>query len=260
MAKSPEKPDEREFRFNLGDAYQHDRFPMKRLSEYLREIIGLFGEDEQVYFIGLEEGSTVAVVRAEPEQTPILVDGLQAVLRGDGPQDRIAAYSRFKDLLQEDAEAYDAKTPDESNIIQFPGSWEPVESLVPDFGWIEEYESLDGIPIEVSGDVDKDKKKIRLKSRDGRIVHTLYADKSLANEIKLHMWDETVRVEGKAQWKADQQGKWMMKNFIASGFSVLKEISLNEDIAALRAYPAKWKELEDPLRDLDIIRHEDDIQ
>lgn len=264
MPDKPIPPDDNpnEFRFNLGEAYQYDRFPMKRLSAYLQEIIGMFGDEENIYFLRLEKGSAVAVVRTEPDNFPILEDGLRAVLRGDAPPGQIAYFRRFTKMLEEDALAHDAPILEPAKIIQFPGTYEAESegAIAPDFGWFTEYEQIDGIPIEVGGGLKMDKKHVKLKTREGR-EYMIYTDEEMANEIKLYLWHTTLRVDGIADWKRDpESGKWKMKDFRASGYRVLPERSLEEDIAALREYPAKWKELEDPLRELDIIRHEDDIQ
>lgn len=264
MPDKPKPSDENsdEFRFNLGEAYQYDRFPMKRLAEYMQEIIGLFGDEENVYFLRLEKGSAVAVVRAEPDEIPLLKDGLRAVVRGDAPGDRIAHFRRFTDMLEEDANAHNAAIPEPGKIIQFPGTsgLEHEKFAAPDFGWLTGYEQIDGIPTWVGGGIQADRKSVKIKTRSGRDI-TIHTDENLANDIKQHLWHATIRVEGNAKSKRDPEtGRWMMKDFNASGYRVLPDISLNDDIEALREYPAKWKELEDPLRELDIIRHEDDIQ
>ena len=249
-----------EFRFNLGDAYPHDRFPMKRLSEYLKEITELFGEEEHVYFTRLEEGSTILVARTEPAFAPMVGDNLQAIVRGDAPYHRIAAFHTVNRMLREDHSDGYIIDPDERKVIEFPGikkDAEPEPEVEPVFGPVSQYEKFDGVPVWVGG--EKELKRVALKERGGR-VRRIDADASLASKIAVHLWTDTVRVEGTAKWLRQENGKWTMKQFRASEFSVLPDISLDEDIAVLRAFPAKWKEREDPLGDLDIIRHEDDIQ
>lgn len=264
MAKNTDSPENGEFRFNLGEAYKYNRFPMKRLSEYLREIIQLFGEDELVYFIRLEKGSAVAVVATEPEHVPAVRENLQAVVRGFAPADRIAAFRRLQNLRDEDHALKAVPVPDEaSNIIEFPArepSEETFDLAEPDFGWVDRFESVQGVPIQV-GD-EKERRKVVLKARDGRI-HKFETTDEIANEIAHHIFEKTrtiFRAEGTAQWRRLANGEWKQRNFSVSHISVVPDTSLTEDLDTLRAYPAKWKEREDPLRDLDIIRHEDDIQ
>ena len=49
-----------------------------------------------------------------------------------------------------------------------------------------------------------------------------------------------------------------MKDFRAKGFEVLPEANLRESLNRIRAIPAKWKELDDPLAEIAKIRHGSD--
>lgn len=263
MAKNPENNEDREFRFNLGEAYKFDRFPMKRLTEYLKEISEVIGDTEHAYFVRLEKGSTVVVVRTEPDEVPLLWNNLQAVERGQAPPSQIAAFRRLYNLRDEDHAIRDVPLPENGKVIQFPvkaATDETFELLEPDFGWVEQFESVQGFPVQV-GD-ERERRKVILKTRDGRI-HKFETTDEIANRIGAHIFSVPkvyFRAEGTAQWRRMPTGEWKQKNFRVSSISELPNRSLSEDLDALREYPAKWKERSDPLKDLDIIRHEDDIQ
>lgn len=186
MPKNPEN-EEREFRFNLGEAYQYDRFPMKRLAEYLANITEIVGEEEHAYFIRLDKGSTVVVLSTEPEETPIVWENLEAVVHGTAPVNRIAAFRRVQNMREEDHAFKDIPIPEEaSNIIQFPVrelGTEPFQLTEPDFGWVDRFESVQGIPIQVGDEKGKEgKRKVVLKARDGRI-HKFETTDDIASEL-----------------------------------------------------------------------------
>ena len=122
---------------------------------------------------------------------------------------------------------------------------------------ITKYDSIDGVPIRVGG--DKDLKRVAVKDRDGRIRY-FDADKQLAIRIASYLFVTPLRIEGTARWLRQANGVWVMKHFRASSFTELPNTTFDEDLEGLRSIPAKWKELDDPLREIAIIRHEDEIQ
>ncbi|MGD9562552.1 MAG: hypothetical protein AB7F88_10650 [Pyrinomonadaceae bacterium] len=258
MAKNPDKPDEREYRFNLGDAYPHDQFPIKRLSQYLQEISEIFG-DEHVYFVRLEAGSTILVARTQADHVPIVENNLYAVARNEAPETRMAAFRAVDRMLREDNTDGFIIDADSRKVIEFPGVRNELEAdpEAERFGPISQYERFTGTPIWVGG--EKQLKRVWLRERSGVTRH-LNAEEHLASRIAVLMWHHTIRIEGTAKWTREANGKWRLSDFHATDFIEMPEVSLDEDIAALRAHPSKWKELEDPLRELDIIRHDEDIQ
>jgi len=62
-----------------------------------------------------------------------------------------------------------------------------------------------------------------------------------------------------ARWTRYPNGEWKRKSFRVLDFSIIAPTTIDEDIAKLRAIPGKWKESEDPIKDLEMIRHEDEI-
>jgi hypothetical protein len=90
-----------EFSFQI-DAYTPDTIPMARLSEYLRELAMILGEEKAVHFVRLREGSTHIVHRVEREAVPKVRARAAAVRRGRAPRDAIRAYHMVNRLLRED--------------------------------------------------------------------------------------------------------------------------------------------------------------
>jgi hypothetical protein len=64
-----------------------------------------------------------------------------------------------------------------------------------------------------------------------------------------------IRVEGEGKWLRTRHGEWELEHFTAAGFAVVNtEKTLRQTIEDLRAIPAKWKDLDDPLGELMAIR------
>ena len=76
------------------------------------------------------------------------------------------------------------------------------------------------------------------------------APRRLAKQIGEHLFTSTVRIEGKGRFVRERTGDWTMLDFYAQSFEVLSEGDLRSDISRLRAIPAAWKELDDPIREL----------
>jgi hypothetical protein len=258
---SDTEPEVKEFRFNLGDAYTPDTFPMKRLADYLRDIAEMFGEEEHVHFVRLEEGSTIAVARTEVQYVPVVEENIQAVVRGEAPPARLDAYRRTKQRFWEDKVDGYIVNPRNRKVIEFPSLQATELEAVPDlvFGTFAQLDTIEGTPILVGG--KQNIVHIHLRDRQGNIG-IADADQSLAKRIAEYLFDPNVilRVDGIARYMRHPDGEWERKSFRASDFTLLRVTTIDEDIAKLAAIPAKWKELEDPLHELDLIRHEDDVQ
>jgi len=113
--------------------------------------------------------------------------------------------------------------------------------------------TLEGTPIK--SEASKDWVPVHLEDSLGA-VRWCWARRSLARDIAQHIFTSVIRVDGTARWLRKRDGEWDMVSFRAKGFTVLdSDITLRESIDHLRAIPAKWKELDDPLGELKKIRH-----
>lgn len=244
----------REYRFKIG-AYSPTRMPLGLLSEYLKDIAILFGEEKSVHLIRIENGSTCPVILAEKESIPKINERLHLVKQKEGPDEAQRAWERIDNRLRSDnAKGNFIIAPDKSKILEFPGA---SRAKVIEYGPFTQFGNLDGTPIEVGG--KNDPVSIHLQGRQGEI-YFCKASRAIAKEIALHLFSSIIRVEGNGRWKRYASGNWEMINFTIKDFKLLKEVSLVDELTDWQKIDAEWKKLEDPLRDLDIIRHENEIQ
>lgn len=249
----PKKVTIQEYRFYI-DAYSRERMPMRHLAAYLADLAVAFGEEQSVHFDRIEDGSTVPVVRVEREAAPKVVERLYLAKRKEGPSEAVDALARIDERLRKDnADGY-ILAPNKKKIIIFPGAHVPPAV---EYGPFWQAGVLEGIPIKIGG--EKEWVPIHLEGRQDEI-HICHAKRSLAKQIASHLFTAVVRVEGKAKWMRHGDGSWELKHFSAMDFKTVGNASIRDDIESLRAIPSEWKNLEDPLGELDIIRHETDIQ
>lgn len=253
--KSDSRTNPHEFRFSLG-AFSKDAFPMGILAEYLRDLAIIYGQEEHLHFLRLEEGSTVAVARAEPEAEPEIEHRLMLIQSDEAPVEVMEAVERVDARLRYHHTTGFIDAPWGAKILKFPGvEKEIIEPLV--YGPFNQHGSLEGVPIMIGG---KDK-MVPIHLEDWRgVQHICYARRSLAKEIAPHIFTAFVRVEGTGRWLRHDNGDWELKRFTALDFKVIETTTLEDDLARIQAIPGKWKELKDPLGELDLIRHDDDIQ
>jgi len=89
---------------------------------------------------------------------------------------------------------------------------------------------------------------------DGDEKHIVMAPRRIAKQLGPHLFTSVVRIEGKGKFLRDRTGEWVMQDFYAQSFEVLKEGDIRNDISQLRAIPAGWKELEDPIGEIAALR------
>lgn len=238
----------RKYRFKI-EAYSPETMPLGRLAEYLADLAILFGEDESVHLIEIEEGSTVAAFLVNREAEPKILDHLSAVEREEAPPEVMRASVRLNERLRKDNGKGRVIGPTNDNLIIFPGC-EQEEPLV--YGPFTQPGVVIGIPRAVGG--DNDPVPVHIKEADGRTQYCL-ASEDVARDIAAHLFVNVIRVEGMARWARNGAGEWEMQKFRIKTFTPLSDASLREAIDDLRAIPAEWKKKEDPLGELRDIRH-----
>lgn len=244
-----------EFRFSLG-AFSKDAFPMGILAEYLHDLAIIYGQQEQLHFIRLEKGSTVAVARALPEAEPEIENQLVLIQANQAPSEVMEAVERVDRRLRSHHTRGFIAAPSGAKILKFPGIDKKVVEPIA-YGPFNQHGTLEGVPIMIGG---KDERvPVHLEDWRGN-QHICYARRSLAKEIAPHLFTSNIRVEGTGRWLRHANGEWEMKKFTALDFSVVPLTDLGDDIERLRSLAGKWKELPDPIGDMDIIRHDGEIQ
>lgn len=238
----------REYRFKI-DAYSPETMPLERLAEYLAELAVLFGESSGVHLIRIEGGSTVPVFLVEQEADPKVRENLDGVARKEAPPERLHAAESIDEMLRKDNAIGKLVSPEGSNVIAFPGR----ERIVPPtYGPFNQPGSFVGIPIAIGGELET--VPVHIEDRQGK-VHNLTARRSMAREIAPYLFETVIRADGIGRWVRRPTGDWEMKKFTILTVRPLSDVTLRQSVQRLRALPGKWKEMEDPLGELNDIRH-----
>jgi hypothetical protein len=220
---------------------------MSRLAEYVSDLAKLFGNNNSVHLLKIDQGSTVPVVMVEWEAEPKVRDRIRAIKHHEAPEEaQQAAKDIDRRLLQDNAKGV-LVDPVGSKILRFPGR-ENATKL--EFGPVNQAGVFQGIPIKVGGENDP----VPVHLEDGKDKFIVLARRSLAKDIAQHLFTSVVRVEGTGRWIRHADGEWEMLSFHASSFKVIEDADIRENISELRELPGEWKKLEDPLAELERIR------
>ena len=242
----------REYRFEI-DAFTPNSIPMSRLAEYLSDLAKMFGNNNSVHLLKIEGGSTVPVVMVEWEAEPKVRDRIRAIKNHEAPADaQQAARDIDRRLLQDNAKAV-LIDPAGGRIFPFSGR-ENATKL--EFGPVSQAGVFQGVPIKVGG--EKDPVPVHLE--DGQGKHIILARRSLAKDIARHLFTSVVRVEGTGKWIRHTDGEWEMLSFHAASFKLIEDSDIRKNISELREVPGKWKNLEDPVAELEQIRRGTKLQ
>jgi hypothetical protein len=240
-----------EYRFKI-DAFTPETLPMKRLAQYMDELATLFGSQERVHFVRIEEGSATLVQEVEYEHVPKVKERLRGVKDRSAPQDAIEAYSNLDTMLAQDNTGGLIET-DFGNkvakIIIFPGkNRESVER----FGPVSQLASVDGVLVRIGG---TDETVPVLLLEEGKTRHHCNCNRDVARKLAPYLFGGMLRVYGTGKWQRDDFGNWVMGKFTIHNFNPLDEAKLSDVVSKLRSIPSEIQSLDDPAGELRRIRH-----
>jgi hypothetical protein len=239
------------------DAYSPETIPMAKLAEYMTNFAELLGKEHAVHFEAVEPGSTKIVSRVEFEDVPKVAARLTDMRNGTAPKELTRLLAQIDNRLANDNAtgrilfvANDRVVPTE--LLAFPGRDRP---KIPSYGPFTQDGHLDGVLIAVGG---KDE-TISVRLQNGEITYShCDTSRTIARELAKHMF-EPVRIHGAGRWMREADGAWTLIRFRIHRFEVLGNDGLRETVAALRAVPRSgWKDVEDPLAELDDLRRDTD--
>jgi hypothetical protein len=250
MTKS-HKSNPNEYRFKI-DAYSPETMPLPVLIEYLKDVAEILGEDHSTHLIRIEKGSTCPVIKIDAEAVPKIHKRAEEIKTGDAPPKVIEAFNRLTQRLRNDnAQSGGIISPNGENLIVFPVKETPPLG----YGPFNQQGVIDGIPVMIGG--TREQVPIHLEGRGGE-TYVCYTNRAIAKRIAAHFFTTIIRAEGNGRWIRHAEGQWEMKTFKITDFTPLTDesnISLRKSIDKIRAIPAKWKELSDPVAELKRIRY-----
>ena len=224
-----------------------ETMPMKRLAEYLSDMAVLLGEEPNVHLMGIEGSSTCPIVLIDWQAEAGILARIQKARNREGPEDAIHAMDNFDARLKRDNRSAAFINPANKPVIEFPGATRPQAIEWPS---INQPAELCGIPIMVGGRSDP----VPVHLLDGETEWLCSADRTKAIGIAQHLFTTTLRVSGRGRWRKIETGEWALERFVIEGYEQIRLALLDETIRELRSIKAKWKELEDPLAEVEAIR------
>jgi hypothetical protein len=231
------------------DVFTPLTFPMKRLHEYLGDLVNLFANENNVHFLRVEEGSAAPTVFVDPPAIVRVEKRLLAVKTGGASVRAMRAFQALNSKLGEDnavARLYSR----EGDVLNFPGR---ELGTSPEIGPIREPGTLEGEVIGIAGRDET----IQVYLREGERFHTCTVSKEKARALALHLFQGKVRVSGEGKWKRMKNGEWQLDSFVVDSFVPLKTEPHSDVVRRLRAIESdELRQVKSPLSLLEEIRQE----
>src|SRR5688572_17934250 len=111
----------REYRFKI-DAYNPETMPLSRLTEYLKDLTDILGEEKaNVHLLRVDEGSTVPVFAIDVEAENKIVHRLHEIEQSSAPHHVMETVIKLNRRLRMDGATGAIISPEGNNVIYFPG-------------------------------------------------------------------------------------------------------------------------------------------
>lgn len=229
------------YTFRIAESFTPETIPMARMMEYGLEYAKLLGETKDVHFEKLVDQSVGLVAVVGEHAVSRVAVRVQAVKRGDGPDDAVRAMKRLDDMLAAD-NAIGELLRDGEKIIAFPGRTRPERQF---FGPFTQAGAIEGEVIRVGGQDDT----IHVHVRDGDQIYTsCVTSPEVGRRLGYHLLGPIVRLLGEGRWVRFPDGQWELKQFRIRDFEVLEDVSLPEVVARLRAVAGnEWSSVDAPI-------------
>lgn len=228
-----------------------DNLPLEDIGEYVADFAELLGRDVAPKYHGITRGSMKIKARV-PLEREIDVKTRGFLLRtGDAPEDAVRARERISRRLgRNHAKRATLLDSAQSKVIEIPV--ERPASAVPAVPSVTRAGSLQGRIIRIGG--KQDLVSVEIQDVDG-MIYLCRATRDKARKLAREMFDPVVRVHGSGRWYRTEEGIWRVEDFQIADFEVLDDENFSQSIAALRAVPSEWKQLDDPHSALEKIRN-----
>lgn len=236
----------REMRFKIEGTTPHT-LPMKELAEVLKKLAVLYGNEEFVHFLKVEEGSTECVAEVEEQAEAEVIHRTEGAAKGQGPKEAIEGYEALYEFLER--RDWSGKIVSEGGdlVAEFLPRREAPQPVI---GPVWQEGVLDGILTRIEG-IDQTV-HVTLISEYRRKAEM---SPDLSRRIRAFFL-EPIRLIGRGKWFRTAEGKWELEKFIAQDFESPEVSSLPEVVSRLRAIPDNdLMRLKDPLGEMRRIRH-----
>jgi hypothetical protein len=236
----------KEIRFKI-EGTTPQTLPMSELADVLKKLAILYGNEQAVHFMKVEDGSATCIAEVEENAEPEVIQRTRNAAKGQGPKEAIENYEGVYEFLE--AKDWRAEVVSDSGdlVVEFVPRREQQQPVI---GPIWQEGVLDGLLTRIEG-IDQTI-HVTLLSEHRRKAQM---NPDLGRKIRGYFL-EPIRLIGRGKWFRTAEGKWELEKFIADDFDVPDGASLPEVVARLRAIPENdLTKLSDPLGEIRKIRH-----
>ncbi|HTW64713.1 MAG TPA: hypothetical protein VME17_08875 [Bryobacteraceae bacterium] len=215
-----------EYRFEI-EGLTPMTLSLRRLNDYLPALVDLFGYEDHIHLIRVDEGSAAPCIVVENHMVKPVQQRLLKVKGGTGSRKTYGAMDDLNQLLAEDHTSAVLRSPYHGLLIEFPGIKQATEPIV---GPVIEHTDLQGELIQIGGRDET----ISLYIRDGKNTFICIASREQGREISGQLFRQ-VRVSGTGKWVRNELGKWKLVQMTLGSFLPLQDQPLSQSIRSLRA-------------------------
>lgn len=234
------------FTFRIAGSYTPATIPLERLGEYLVALGALLGEEANVHFDHLTEGSTVVHATVDEPAMPKVERRVRNIAAGDAEPAVMKAANEIDKMLRDDNATGRLSGGDRNVIyVDFAGRDRP-ESLP--YGPIKQYGVIEGEVFRVEG---KDQ-TVHVGIMDGPRQYKLFAAASMGQELAALFRKGLVRFHGEGTWYRLAEGGWELRKFkIERIEDDLDPAPISGTVARLRRVGlGGWKDSPNPIAEL----------
>ena len=217
------------------DAFHPNTIPMSRLAAYMADLSAMIGEDANVHFVELKEGSAQLVHDVDYVAYPKVEARLFTVKAGTAPMVSLKAYQDInKKLVEDNTFATYAPIDGGAQIIEFPGVRAPKPAqILP----IEQAGMIDGQIVGVGGRQLSSNVPVLVDTGDR--VQACVTTRGMAKELRNFFLEDVRRFYGNGLWIREESGEWSLKTFTIISHEQLDQRPLSGLLRELRAVSSK---------------------
>lgn len=246
-------PQGRKYVFQI-DKYTPETLPMVRLVEYMTQLVRLFGNENDVHFDEVSEGSAKLAINVDEDAIEPVNRRVSGARLHEAPADVADSIRKIDELVARDqtiANLYLAANDGAYlEVAHFGGR---VENAPKTYGPFSQPTTIDAFLRWAGGKVPHAK----LIPLEGRKI-TADCTHEMAKDLGHHLY-EWLRFQGEGKWFRDARGRWELRLFSITSFVQVQNESLVDAVERFRAIRgAEWDKMKDPLAFIREMRKEDD--
>lgn len=231
------------FTFHIAGSYTPATIPLERVGEYLVALGKLLGEEANVHFDRLSEGSTVVHASVEPPAVPKVERRIRDVAAGEAEASAMKAATLIDDMLRDD-NATGRLSGGVGNVVYVEFAGRNRSTPVP-YGPIKQIGVVEGEVFRVEG---KDE-TVHVGIMDGQRSYKLFAPASMGQELAGLFRAGLVRFHGEGTWFRHSGGEWELRRFRIDRFEAqLEPGPISAVVSTLRRIGiGDWSGSNDPI-------------